>query len=711
MIMRRDFFKNAKWDNIRVNLTALLLYVFLTMILTFPLILHMDRYLDLGDPALNTWILAWDVHSLISDPLNLFNANIFYPHNQNTLAFSEHLIADMVVAFPVILVTHNPVLAYNIILFLSFVLSGLGMFLLISHYINDKYSAFLGGVAFAFCTIRFAHIWHLQLLTAQWMPFALLYLDKFLHKGDYKNLALLYVFYVLQTLSCWYFAFYITITLGVYALSVFVINKDLRKKMFHQSYQLKLILFLICALAIIAPFAYPYIQVAHEYGFTRTLDEVSFYSADVGDYLLTPINNLIYGQVSYPFLVNRNKGEHFLFPGITVIALSLYGFFLLMRLKLGDQSKLALIIISDKTQNIYLLIALIAFVLSLGYPLHFFGYTLNIDLPYKYLFEYFPGFKSMRVPSRFGFIIMLSLSVFAAYGMSRFIGSKPKIKKLVISFIFVSLVISESIYIPVFNMTMPVGREIPEVYQWLANETGDFAIVELPSNFFSDTEYMYYSTYHWKKLANGYSGFVPENYSDTIQTLMTFPSSESIYLLRANEIKYMVIHSSELDGSQWNCTSTAINEYSDEVSLKKEFGTDYVFEINSTCAAPHSNLIIGSSGFYAYENWSSISTRWMKADGTFAILSPDNRTSYMNLNALSFYHNRTLEAYCGDELLMGVDVPTSFINIIIPLDLTKGVNTIRLHVPDGCERPCDIKELNNADSRCLSIAMQNVTVT
>ena len=260
-------------------------------------------------------------------------------------------------------------------------------------------------------------------------------------------------------------------------------------------------------------------------------------------------------------------------------------------------------------------------------------------------------------------------------------------------------------------MTMPVDREIPEVYQWLANETGDFAIVELPSNLFSDTKYMYYSAYHWKKLVNGYSGFVPEDYSNTILTLMTFPSDESIYLLRAKEIKYVVIHSSELDGSQWNCTSTAIKEYSNEVSLKKEFGTDYVFEINSTYAAPRSSIIFGSSGFYANENWSSISTRWMKSDGTFAILSPYNGTSYMNLNALSFYHNRTLEAYCDDELLMGVDVPTSFINIIIPLDLTKGVNTIRLHVPEGCERPCDIKELSNPDSRCLSIAIQNVTVT
>jgi len=115
------------WDCIRTNLIVVFLYIFLTILLTFPLILHMDTYLDLGDPALNTWILAWDVHSLTTDPLNLFNTNIFYPF-KNTLAFSEHLIADMLVAFPVILITHNPILAYNSILFLSFVLSGLGMF-------------------------------------------------------------------------------------------------------------------------------------------------------------------------------------------------------------------------------------------------------------------------------------------------------------------------------------------------------------------------------------------------------------------------------------------------------------------------------------------------------------------------------------------------------------------------------------------------------
>ena len=673
----------------------------------------MDKYLDLGDPAFNTWVLAWDVHILTTDPLNLFNTNIFYPLTQNTLAFSEHLIADMLVAFPVILITHNPILAYNSILFLSFVLSGFGMFLLINYYINDKYSAFLGGVIFAFCTIRFAHIGHLQLLTAQWMPFALLYLDKFLHKGDYKNLALLYMFYVLQTLSCWYHAFYIAITLGVYALSIFIINRDLRKNLFQRSFQMKSILFLICTLAVVAPFAYPYIQVAQEYGFTRTLDEISFFSADVGDYLLTPVTNLVYGTISYPFQANRNIAEHSLFPGITVIILSLYGLFFLMWFKLNGESRLALVNVSNTIQNIYLLIALIAFILTLGYPLHFFGHILNISLPYKYLFDYFPGFKSMRVPSRFGFIVMLSLSVMAAYGLKRFIESKPKIKKLAISFIFVLLIISESLYIPVFGGTMPVGREIPETYQWMANETGDFAIVELPSESWGDdTEYMYYSTYHWKKLVNGYSGFFPDSYPETMKALMLFPSNESVDLLKMIGVKYVVIHTKEMDASQWNHTNTTIKDYPDEVRLIKNFDDDYVYEINTSSSnyALRNARIYGTTGYYAYENWSGISTRWMRADGTINVLSPENRTAILNLQALSFYRNRTLEISTNGMPAAQVAVPTSFVNVSVPIHLAKGANTVRLHVPEGCDRPGDMPEVNSPDDRCLSVAVQNLIV-
>lgn len=118
-----------------------------------------------------------------------------------------------------------------------------------------------------------------------------------------------------------------------------------------------------------------------------------------------------------------------------------------------------------------------------------------------------------------------------------------------------------------------------------------------------------------------------------------------------------------------------------------------------------------SNGWHGIEVWDGVPTRWMQGDAYLIVCSSANYTSELVLQALSFYRERTLEIYLNDELLAHVAVPTSFINVRVPINLFKGTNTVRLHVPEGCERPCDKQELNNPDSRCLSIAMQNSSIS
>jgi hypothetical protein len=55
-------------------------------------------------------------------------------------------------------------------------------------------------------------------------------------------------------------------------------------------------------------------------------------------------------------------------------------------------------------------------------------------------------------------------------------------------------------------------------------------------------------------------------------------------------------------------------------------------------------------------------------------------------------------------------VPVSLINVSTSILLSKGANTVRFHVPEGCERPSDKPELNSTDERCLSVAIQNVAL-
>jgi hypothetical protein len=56
-------------------------------------------------------------------------------------------------------------------------------------------------------------------------------------------------------------------------------------------------------------------------------------------------------------------------------------------------------------------------------------------------------------------------------------------------------------------------------------------------------------------------------------------------------------------------------------------------------------------------------------------------------------------------------MPISFINMSVPHHLSKGASTMRLHVPEGCELPSDIRVPNGPDTRCLSVAVQNITIS
>src|SRR5207249_9478426 len=58
---------------------------------TYPLIRELSTHLpnDLGDPVLNSWILAWDARSLRHGFSHLWDAPSFFPY-KDTLAYSDH---------------------------------------------------------------------------------------------------------------------------------------------------------------------------------------------------------------------------------------------------------------------------------------------------------------------------------------------------------------------------------------------------------------------------------------------------------------------------------------------------------------------------------------------------------------------------------------------------------------------------------------------
>src|SRR3989304_4898910 len=112
------------------TLAALVYFCCLTIILTYPILPNVTRGVsNTGDPLLNAWILDWDTHALLTRPLDLYNANIFFPY-PSTLAYSESLLGSAFLASPIILLTRNPLLAANVLTLIGFAISGWGMYLL-----------------------------------------------------------------------------------------------------------------------------------------------------------------------------------------------------------------------------------------------------------------------------------------------------------------------------------------------------------------------------------------------------------------------------------------------------------------------------------------------------------------------------------------------------------------------------------------------------
>jgi predicted O-methyltransferase YrrM len=120
------------------------------------------------------------------------------------------------------------------------------------------------------------------------------------------------------------------------------------------------------------------------------------------------------------------------------------------------------------------------------------------------------------------------------------------------------------------------------------------------------------------------------------------------------------------------------------------------------------SLIAFSNGWHKKENWEDIETRWMQSDAFLLVSQGQDEIAELRLDALSFIRPRTLEVYSGDVFQGRWVIPTHFVEVAKIL-IFPGSNVFRLHVNEGCERPCEGSDLKNPDTRCLSLAIQKVS--
>ncbi len=617
----------------KIRIGIIFFFILLIFIHLLPLSLHpFDALNDTKDCVLNTWIPGWVQQQMFRDPLNLFETNTFYPHT-NTLSYSEHLFPQALFSLPIKLLTNNPIAVYNFIFFFSFFLNAYGMFLLIRHLTKNDFIGILCGIIFAFNTYQINQITHLQLLSSGLIPLAFLYLHKYLEEDNLKNSILFSAFFTLQSLACIYYGLFFVSVLFILLPTVLF----LKRKNLSFSFVLRLGIPLVFSSAILAVFSLPYLSFMKTFEFDRGLQR----GADLANYLAVDFTNVFFSKILTPLgrhehflfpgiaalffavLFLYKKRRIFSSPPKTIklaflIFLLVDLIAILVTLLTGGVSinlgiltvnftnltKQVLILLflaivytllsigifllkkryeeskENTSLTLYVVIGIWTLLLSFGSQFTFLGKSTGVvPLPFGLFFNTIPGFKGIRVPSRYGVFVIFCIAVLAGLGLMYFFRKWEKKKFTVLAavglLIFLNL---EYLSIPQQIKKVPVKGDIPPAYIWMKDVPGDVVIASLP--FFNETpmeaNYLYFSLFHKKKIINGYSGFVPPATHFMQRIFKGFPSWPSVDILKSLGVDYVIYHPTLWEKKMASARVERIEkDFRDDLKLVKTFSYEF----------------------------------------------------------------------------------------------------------------------------------------
>jgi hypothetical protein len=441
---------------------------------------------DRPDGRLNAWILAWDAHALGHEPSRLFQAPIFHPL-PDTLAFSENLLVPGLIGAP--FQAGGPVLAYNVVLLLSLVVSGLGVQLLVRRASGDRLAAFVAGAFFAAGAHRWIRLAHLHAQVTLFLPFLLIALDRFWQKRTLGRAALAGLVLALQGLSSVYLGAIAALVTAVTA--AVAVLAGLRPRELAR---------LVAGLALgslpLVPMVRPYLRMRAYEGVEFTMADVASYATTLESYAAA--GTRLYGPITQKHL-DPSRVQDTLFPGLVLLAAGLAG--------LASAPR--------RYRAVALAASAVAIVFSLGPE----------TAAYRFLHEHLVLVRGVRALSRFSLVPVMALSVLAGFALAR---------RWALALAALALFLLESSNVPIRYAPAPAPSETARA---LAGGAGAVAVLPLGER---DTEAMLDGVAHWRPLVNGDSGFMPRPYTREMELLAGPDLAEGLRLLRAVGVRQVV---------------------------------------------------------------------------------------------------------------------------------------------------------------------------
>ena len=501
----------------------------LAVVLTFPFAAQMTHVgrIDNFDGAFGIWNVSWVARTLVVDPANVLNANIFFPH-QRTLVYSETNLGAGALAIPAYWATRNPYFTFNFVFMLSMVVSAAGAYYLVRYLTYDRRAAAVAAVAFGFCPYVFGRTPQMQLLWTAGLPLSMLAFHRLADQPTAGRAVVLGLVMGAQVLFCGYYAVFALLMVGFATLTLAALRRSWTDTRYWKAIALAAAIGAVAALPVLLP----YMQLQRSTGFGRALEEARQYSADWRAYFTS---SAVAQRWMWAVL---GKGTEVLFPGFVAL--------------IGGVAGLVIGLRRPALREVAILYG------ALGGIACWASFGPGAGL-YTVLYRVIPPFTLMRAPSRFGVVVTLALVVLAGIAV-RALASRVRRPTLVAAVLV--LITAAELAMPLrFRQVPPVSR----VYTMLATlPVGP--VIELPffssgRELFGHARYMLNSTSHWMPLVNGYSDYIPPEFRETAPMLRAFPSVESFRLLAEKRPRYAVFHMGLFGEEDRAATAARIAEF------------------------------------------------------------------------------------------------------------------------------------------------------
>ena len=488
-------------------------YILATVLLLWPLMLNFSTMVP-GPPGDNweyLWKLQWYADALVKQHVSpVFAPQLFYPGGAD-LTISELAPAQTLLSLPVTLLA-GPVVSYNFMLCVSFVLSGFFTYLLTRRLGIETGAAFVAGLIYAFSVRRFFHVnAHFGIIASQWLPLLLYAWEGLLTRRRPADACLAGLAY---TLCAWSSLLYgTTVPLFIVGYTLLRVAPRMWLATLRQVWPL-FVLMTAITVALVVPAVQPYYEAQQE-GLTYKHQAIQLVMNAVRPeyYLLPNPFHPLWGAWSNQFY-QPDGGEHFASLSYTALLLGLLGLW-------AGWRRLEL-----RALGILLLIFAI---LALGPELPLTP-TFSLPLPTKLLYDYLPVFGNIRTWGRMVFFVLLCLSVLAAYGLPR----SPRRSSRWSWAVAAALVLSESAsVVPLSSL------QARPVDLWLREQPGSGGVVSLPYD--TGPREFYTLFFTAKPVSQGTGAFLPAAYREGRNIYARFPDLSSLRLMQRWQTDYILV--------------------------------------------------------------------------------------------------------------------------------------------------------------------------